>query len=74
MTILVNRLQSASTAELTTIRADYEAYLATLTTDEQLPVICQINAVLRELVGQSTERLEEVASLYLTRTKDEISA
>lgn len=74
VTTIIDRLRNASTAELSTIRADYETYLATLTADEQISVIHQVNGVLHELAGQSTNRLEEATAFYLTRDKARITA
>ena len=71
---LIERLRNASTSELPRIRADYEAYLVNLTADEQTRIIDQINPVLRELAGQSINRLEESAATYLTRHKGQITA
>ena len=71
---LIERLRNASTAEIPSIQAEYEAYLATLGPNEQVPVIKQVNSVLRELAGQSVNRLEEATAAYLTSKKGHIAA
>ena len=57
VTTIINRLRNAATNELPGVRANYEAYLATLDADEQISVVQQVDAVLRELAGQLTARL-----------------
>lgn len=69
---LLERLKNASTTEIPVIRAEYEAYLATLNPTEQVPIINQVNSVLRELAGQSVNRLEEAAAAYLNRKEGKI--
>lgn len=70
--IIIQRLRNAQTSELSQLRADYDAYLATLTTGEQKQVINQVEPVLRELMHQSTNRLEEAAASYLPRSPKQI--
>ncbi|WP_461056105.1 hypothetical protein [Spirosoma arcticum] len=71
--IIIQRLRKAQTSELSQIRADYDAYLATLTTDEQKQVINQVEPVLRELMHQSANRLEEAVASYLIRSPKQVA-
>lgn len=70
--IIIQRLRNAQTSELSRIRADYDAYLVTLTAGEQKQVINQVEPVLRELMQQSTNRLEEAAASCLSRNPNQI--
>lgn len=69
---IIQRLRNAQTRELSQLRADYDAYLATLTTGEQKQVINQVEPVLRELIQQSTNRLEEAAASYPSRRPKQV--
>lgn len=59
---IMERLQNAETSELPRLRADYDTYLATLDADGQKQVISQVKPVLRKLLHQSSNLLEEAVA------------
>ena len=60
----IQRLRSASSNELKTVRIEYESYLAGLSPDEQAVAREEMRPVLKQLTDQSTERLETVAEQF----------
>lgn len=71
---IIKRLQNSETSELSRLRADYDTYLTTLDAEEQKQVISQVEPILRELMHQSSNRLEEAVADYLSRSPKQVRA
>ena len=70
----MERLQNAEASELPRLHADYDTYLTTLDAEERKQVISQVEPILRELMRQSSNRLEEAVADYLSRSPKQVLA
>ena len=64
---LLNRLQSASPAELITLKADYKAYLSRLDNQARVQAIKQVEPVLKQLMHQSVARIDSALAAHEQR-------
>ncbi len=64
---LLNRLQSASLAELPALRAEYEAHLSKLNDQTRMEAVKQVEPVLKELMHQSLARIDSAVATYEQR-------